>query len=38
MTQVQVRPQEYALRQKFGDDYARYCRRVNRWLGRRNPP
>jgi len=32
---VQIRPEEHALRARFGEDYARYCRRVNRWLGRR---
>jgi protein-S-isoprenylcysteine O-methyltransferase Ste14 len=32
---VQVRPEEHALRVRFGQDYARYCQRVNRWLGRR---
>jgi protein-S-isoprenylcysteine O-methyltransferase Ste14 len=32
---VQVRPEEQALRVRFGQDYARYCERVNRWLGRR---
>jgi protein-S-isoprenylcysteine O-methyltransferase Ste14 len=32
---VQIRPEERALRARFGEDYARYCQRVNRWLGRR---
>jgi protein-S-isoprenylcysteine O-methyltransferase Ste14 len=32
---VQVLPEEHALRVRFGQDYARYCQRVNRWLGRR---
>ena len=32
---VQIRPEEHALRARFGEDYARYCQRVNRWLGRR---
>ena len=31
----QIRPEEHALRAKFGDDYERYTRRVGRWLGRR---
>ncbi len=31
---VQIRPEEHALRGLFGNDYDRYCRRVNRWLGR----
>jgi protein-S-isoprenylcysteine O-methyltransferase Ste14 len=38
MVHVQIRPEESALRAKFGEDYSRYCRRVNRWLGRRGPP
>ncbi len=32
---VQIRPEERALRMQFGEDYDRYCRRVNRWLGAR---
>lgn len=32
---VQIRPEERALRRRFGEDYARYCGRVNRWFGRR---
>ena len=31
---VQILPEEHALRQKFGEEYDGYCRRVNRWLGR----
>jgi len=31
----QIRPEEHALRHKFGERYDQYCRRVNRWLGRR---
>jgi protein-S-isoprenylcysteine O-methyltransferase Ste14 len=31
---VQIRPEEQALRLRFGSDYDRYCRRVNRWWGR----
>jgi protein-S-isoprenylcysteine O-methyltransferase Ste14 len=34
MTQVQILPEERALRERFGDDYERYCREVGRWLGR----
>jgi protein-S-isoprenylcysteine O-methyltransferase Ste14 len=34
MQNVQIRPEEHALRALFGEDYARYCLRVNRWLGR----
>jgi protein-S-isoprenylcysteine O-methyltransferase Ste14 len=33
---VQVRPEEDALRMRFGRAYAGYCRRVNRWLGRKS--
>jgi protein-S-isoprenylcysteine O-methyltransferase Ste14 len=32
---VQILAEEQALQARFGEDYARYCRRVNRWLGRR---
>lgn len=32
---VQIRPEEHALRARFEEDYAYYCGRVNRWLGRR---
>lgn len=35
---VQIRPEEHALRMRFGQDYDRYCRRVNRWLGTKPPP
>ena len=34
MTQVQILPEERALRERFGDDYDRYCQQVGRWLGR----
>ena len=34
MTRVQILPEEHALRERFGEDYARYCRNVSRWLGR----
>ncbi len=34
---VQIRPEERALRARFGAEYDRYCRRVNRWVGRRSP-
>ncbi len=30
--------EERALREKFGDGYDAYCRRVGRWLGRRLRP
>jgi protein-S-isoprenylcysteine O-methyltransferase Ste14 len=32
---VQILPEEHALRMRFGQDYDQYCRRVNRWLGRK---
>ena len=35
MTRVQIVPEEYALRERFGEDFERYCRDVSRWLGRR---
>jgi protein-S-isoprenylcysteine O-methyltransferase Ste14 len=31
---VQIRPEEHALRAKFGAAYDEYCRHVRRWLGR----
>lgn len=31
---VQIRVEEQALRQRFGEPYERYCRRVHRWFGR----
>jgi protein-S-isoprenylcysteine O-methyltransferase Ste14 len=34
MTQVQILPEEHALRERFGENYERYCRDVSRWLGR----
>lgn len=32
---VQILPEEQVLRARFGKEYADYCARVNRWLGRR---
>lgn len=32
---LQIRPEEHALRLRFGTDYDRYCQRVNRWWGRK---
>jgi protein-S-isoprenylcysteine O-methyltransferase Ste14 len=32
---VQIRPEEEALRRKFGEEYDSYCARVPRWLGPR---
>ena len=29
---VQIRPEEAALRELFGEEYAAYCRKVRRWL------
>ena len=34
--QMQIRPEEHTLRIRFGEDYDRYCDRVNRWLGWRS--
>ena len=31
---VQIRPEEHALRLRFGKDFDQYCQRVNRWFGR----
>lgn len=35
LQRVQIRPEEHALRLRFGEDYDHYRNRVNRWLGRR---
>ena len=32
MTQFQIKPEERALRAKFGSEFARYMSRVRRWL------
>lgn len=32
MTLFQIKPEEKALRRKFGADYDEYCRRVRRWI------
>ena len=32
MTLFQIKPEEKALRKKFGADYDEYCRRVRRWI------
>ncbi len=34
LARLQILPEERALRERFGDDYERYCRTVGRWLGR----
>lgn len=33
----QIRREEQALARTFGDEFATYCRHVNRWLGVRRP-
>ena len=35
LTRVQIVPEEMALRQRFGEQYVSYERRVSRWIGRR---
>ena len=32
ITQFQIKPEERALREKFGGDYDAYCNRVRRWI------
>ena len=32
ITRFQIRPEERALQEKFGEEYAAYCRSVRRWL------
>jgi len=32
MTVLQIKPEETALQEKFGDDYTDYCRRTRRWI------
>ena len=32
ITELQIKPEEAALRALFGDDYRNYCKRVRRWL------
>ena len=32
MTVLQIKPEENALAQIFGDDYVKYCQRVRRWI------
>lgn len=32
ITELQIKPEERALEEKFGDDYRAYKRRVRRWL------
>jgi protein-S-isoprenylcysteine O-methyltransferase Ste14 len=33
ITTAQIRPEERALRELFGERYDDYCRRVPRWIG-----
>ena len=37
-THVQIRKEEQHLRETVGEEYERYCSRVNRYLGRRGSP
>lgn len=32
ITELQIKPEEKALRNLFGEDYERYCRNVGRWI------
>jgi protein-S-isoprenylcysteine O-methyltransferase Ste14 len=32
MTTLQIKPEEKALRNKFGSEYDAYCKRVRRWI------
>mgnify|MGYP001553957393 CR=1 FL=1 len=32
LTQIQIKPEERALAQKFGDDYQHYLKQVRRWI------
>lgn len=32
MTQFQIKPEEHALQENFGEEYARYLAQVRRWL------
>ena len=32
LTRYQITPEERILRQRFGDEFERYCQRVRRWL------
>lgn len=32
LNQLQIKGEERVLRERFGDDYARYTARVRRWL------
>ena len=32
LTELQIKPEERALRQLFGEEYVRYCSQVRRWI------
>ena len=32
ITELQIKPEEKALRELFGEDYEQYCRQVRRWV------
>ena len=32
ITELQIKPEEAALRTLFGQDYEKYCRQVARWV------
>ena len=32
LTELQIKPEEAAMRTLFGDEYEDYCKRVGRWL------
>lgn len=32
MTELQIKPEEYSLQQKFGDQFSAYRRRTRRWI------
>lgn len=32
ITELQIKPEEHALAELFGDDYRQYCSRVRRWV------
>ena len=32
MTEFQIKPEEQALTEKFGDEYQAYCKKVRRWI------
>ncbi|MDH5305282.1 MAG: isoprenylcysteine carboxylmethyltransferase family protein, partial [Gammaproteobacteria bacterium] len=32
ITELQIKPEEAAMRKLFGDEYLRYCEKVGRWI------